>query len=171
MSKKSDKPKITKDTIPENFSLSMAIVDAIPVLFFGLSMIAISRLFGSTLFLISAIIIFLSGALKVFWKVIVALKKKNVWFLFIQMRIGMPIGFVLMIVSLIVDRAKVSLLGIGHALISFPSVIFFALGLIGMVLMGVFATKLDSSDPKSNWIEQITNGVAQIAIFIGILLI
>ena len=35
----SNKPKMTKDTIPENFTLSLAFVDALPVLFFGGSMI------------------------------------------------------------------------------------------------------------------------------------
>lgn len=168
---KSTKQKMTKDTIPENFTLSMALVDAIPVIFFGLSMIAISRLFGSVIFLIGAIIVFLSGALKVLWKIIVAVKQKNIWFLFMQMRIGMPIGFVLIILSLIIDRAKVSFPGIGRAIISFPSVIFFAIGLLGMIAMGVLGKKLDSSDSKANWIEQLTNGIAQAAIFVGILLI
>ena len=67
-----NKQKMTKDIVPENFTISMALVDAIPVIFFGLSMIAISKIFGSVLFLIGAIIVFLSGALKVLWKVIVA---------------------------------------------------------------------------------------------------
>ncbi len=31
----------------------------------------------------------------------------------------------------------------------------------GMVMMGVFAKKLDPAKTKSNWIEQITNAVAQ----------
>ena len=162
---------MTRDTIPENFTLSMALVDALPVIFFGLSMIAISRLFDSKLFLIGAILTFASGAGKVLWKVIVALKQKNIWFWFIQMRIVMPIGFVLMIASLFIDSAKINPAGIGHALISFPSVIFFAIGILGMIMMGVFAKKLDSTDSKSNWIEQLTNGIAQAAIFVGLLLI
>lgn len=165
------KQKMTRDVVPDDFTLSLALVDAIPVIFFGLSMLAISRLFDSTLFLIGAILVFASGAAKVLWKIIVALKKKNIWFLFIQMRILMPLGFVMIIASLFVDSAKVSLAGMGNAIISFPSVIFFAAGFLGMVLMGVFAKKLDSSDSRSNWIEQLTNGIAQAAIFIGIMLI
>ena len=50
----SNKPKMTKDTIPENFTLSLALVDALPVLFFGGSMILIGLLFGSPLFMIGA---------------------------------------------------------------------------------------------------------------------
>ena len=41
----------------------------------------------------------------------------------------------------------------------------FAAGLLGMVLMTVFAFILDSADPRANWIEQLTNGVAQAAFF------
>ncbi len=37
----SNKPKMTKYTIPENFTLSLALVDSLPVLFFGGSMILI----------------------------------------------------------------------------------------------------------------------------------
>ncbi|MDO4809343.1 MAG: hypothetical protein Q4A04_05205 [Eubacteriales bacterium] len=54
----SNKPKMTKNTIPENFTLSLALVDALPVLFFGGSMILIGLLFGSPLFLIGAALCF-----------------------------------------------------------------------------------------------------------------
>ena len=165
----SNKPKMTKDTIPENFTLSLALVDALPVLFFGGSMILIGLLFGSPLFLIGAALCFWAGAAKVLWKIIVVTKKKNVWWMFLQMRIVMPIGFGLMILAVILNRNAVDLSAVFTAVISLPSVLFFAVGLIGMVLMGVFATKLDSADVHSNWIEQLTNGVAQAAIFMGIL--
>ena len=57
------------------------------------------------------------------------------------------------------------------AIVSLPSVLCFAVGVIGMVLMGVFAAKLDSADVRSNWIEQLTNAAAQAAILVGILLL
>ena len=63
----SNKPKMTKDTIPENFTLSLALVDALPVLFFGGSMILIGLLFGNPLFLIGATLCFWAGAAKVLW--------------------------------------------------------------------------------------------------------
>lgn len=165
----SDKAKMTKDVVPEGFTVSLAIIDALPVLFFGGSMILIGLLFKSPLFLIGAALCFWAGAAKVLWKVIVATKKRNVWWMFMQMRIVMPIGFALMLLSVLVNLGSIRLSAIGAAIISFPSVIFFALGLIGMVLMGVFAAKLDSSDVRSNWIEQATNGAAQAAIFVGLL--
>ena len=54
----SNKPKMTKDTIPGNFTLSFALVDALPVLFFGGSIFLIGILFGSPLFLIGAALCF-----------------------------------------------------------------------------------------------------------------
>lgn len=165
----SNKPKMTKDTVPENFTLSLAIVDALPVLFFGGSMILIGFLFGSQLFLIGAALCFWAGAAKVLWKIIVVTKKKNIWWMFLQMRIVMPFGFVLMILAVILNQNTINLHAVFTAVLSLPSVIFFAVGVIGMVLMGVFAAKLDSTDVRSNWIEQLTNAIAQASVFTGIL--
>ena len=167
----SDKPKITKDTVPEDFTLSLALVDALPVLFFGGSMILTALLFKSKLFPAGALACFWAGAAKVLWKIIVVKKKKNIWWLFLQMRIVMPVGFALMLLSVILNRKAIHFAAVLAAVTSLPSVIFFALGLIGMVLMGIFASRLDSSDLRSNWIEQLTNTAAQAAIFIGILLL
>ena len=165
----SNKPQMTKYTIPENFTLSLALVDALPVLFFGGSMILIGLLFGSPLFLIGAALCFWAGAAKVLWKIIVVTKKKNIWWMFLQMRIVMPLGFVLMILAVILNRTAIDLSAVFAAVISFPSVLFFAVGMTGMVLMGVFAAKLNSADVRSNWIEQLTNAIAQASVFTGIL--
>ena len=165
----SNKPKMTKDTVPENFTLSLAVVDALPVLFFGGSMILTGLLFGSPLFLIGAALCFWAGAAKVLWKIIVVTKKKNVWWMFLQMRIMMPLGFAMMILAVILNQSAIDLPAVFAAIVSLPSVIFFVVGVIGMVMMGVFAAKLDSADVRSNWIEQLTNAVAQAAIFTGVL--
>lgn len=165
------KQKMTKDMVPENFTLSLALVDALPVLFFGGSMILIGLLFDSPLFLTGAMLCFWAGAAKVLWKIIVAAKKKNIWWLFMQMRIVMPVGFLLMILAVVLNLKKINMAAVLSSVVSFPPVIFFVLGVIGMTLMGVFASKLDSSDARSNWIEQLTNTAAQASIFVGILLI
>ncbi len=166
-----DKMKMTKDVVPDNFTLPLAIVDALPVLFFGGSMILIGLLFKSILFLVGALLCFWAGAAKVVWKIIVVARKKNVWWLFMQMRIVMPIGFALMLLSVILNLKAIHLPAVLAAVTSLPSVIFFAIGVIGMILMGVFASKLDSSDVRSNWIEQLTNAVAQASVLVGILLL
>lgn len=165
----SNKQKMTKNTVPENFTLSLAIIDALPVLFFGGSIILIGLIFSRVLFLVGAMLCFWAGAAKVIWKLIVVTKKKNIWWLFMQMRVVMPIGFLLMIVSVLLNLKAIKISAILSAVISMPSVVFFVIGIVGMVLMGIFAAKLDSSDARSNWIEQLTNTVAQAAIFVGIL--
>lgn len=163
--------RMTKDTIPEGFTVPLVIVDMIPVVFFCLSAFRVGRLICSKIFVAGAIICLLSGLIKVLWKFIAAVKRKNIWPLFLQMRIAMPVGFLLLAVALLIDRSHYSLALVLSVLTGFPSVIFFSLGAIGMILMSVFAFKLDSSDPKSNWIEQITNSLAQICFFVGLLLV
>ena len=152
--------KMTKDTVPEGFSVVMALVDLIPVVFFGLSAVRVGRLFQSALFVTGALICLLSGVVKVLWKLIAAVSRRNIWPMFVQMRIFMPVGFLLLLAALIAGI----LLGIFL-------IMFFALGALGMVCMCVFARRLDSSDPRANWLEQGVNALAQICIYIGLLLV
>lgn len=161
------KQKMTRDTVPEDFTLSLALVDGLPVLFFGGSMILAGVLLKSWVFLLGAGLCLFAGAAKVLWKIIVALKRKNIWWLFLQMRILMPIGMVMMIASAAVGSGDWAM--IWQEMCSLPAAGFFCAGLAGMVLMLVFAFTLDSSNVKANWIEQLTNGIAQAAFFIGLL--
>lgn len=167
----SRKNKITKDTVPEGFSVPLALTDMIPVMFFGLSAVRIGTLFHSTLFISGAIICLVSGAVKVLWKLIAAVSRKNIWPMFVQMRIAMPIGFLVLIAALVADRASLSSAAILSALLGFPACVFFGAGAIGMILMMIFAFAMDSSDPRSNWLEQAVNGAAQICFFVGLLLV
>ena len=163
--------KMTRDTIPEDFTLALALVDALPVLLFGGSTLLIGALFSRPLFLAGALLCFWAGAAKVLWKILVVTRKKNVWFLFLQMRIAMPAGFALMLLSLLLNRDAVSFSVILSALTSPPSAYLFLAGLAGMGLMGYFGAKLDASDVRSNWIEQLTNAAAQLCIFLGLWLL
>ena len=95
-----------------------------------------------------------SGVVKVLWMLIAAVAKKNIWLMFVQMRIFMPIGFIILITTLIVDRTNLNGSAILAGLLSFPSCIFFAIGVIGMILMTVLAFKADSSNPKVDLTEQ-----------------
>ena len=79
--------------------------------------------------------------------------------------------FALMIIAVILSRSTINLSAVLAAAVSMPSVIFFAIGIIGMTLMGIFAAKLDSSSLRSNWIEQLTNAAAQASVFTGILIL
>lgn len=163
--------KITKDTVPEGFSVVMALVDLIPVVFFGLSAVRVGRLFQSALFVTGALICLLSGVVKVLWKLIAAVSRRNIWPMFVQMRIFMPVGFLLLLAALIAGRAKLRSAAILAGICGFPAYVFFALGALGMVCMCVFARRLDSNAPRANWLEQGVNALAQICIYIGLLLV
>ena len=165
------KNKITKNTVPEGFSVSLALVDMVPVVFFGLSAIRAGILFHSAVFIAGAVVCLVSGAVKVAWKLIAAARKMNVWLMFLQMRFLMPLGFLTMCAALIIGRDNLSASAIAVGLTGFPSCVFFIAGALGMILMCIFAFRLDSSDPRSNWIEQITNAIAQICIFAGLMLV
>ncbi len=165
------KTKMTKDIVPEDFTLTLAAVDAVPVLFFGFSMILGSILFKSNLFFLGACLSLVAGICKVLWKIIVVVKKKNIWGLFTPMRTFMPIGLVLMIAGVVINRSKVNLMNYLAIATALPAAIFFLLGFVGMGCMLCFGLFLDNSKIKNNWLEQITNGLAQISFFIGLLFI
>lgn len=157
--------------VPKDFTLSLAIVDVVPVIFFSMAMILLTRKFPSKLFSIGALLVVFAGMCKVLWKQIVVLKKKNIWFLFVQMRITMPIGMLLIIASLIVNKDMIFINSIIQSVITYPQAVFFILGSIGMLTMLIFAFVLDNKKLINNWIEQIVNSISQICFFIGVILI
>lgn len=69
----------------EQFTLSLALVDALPVLFFGVAAAALGLKLHSALFFIGAVVCLLAGAGKVLWKLLLALKGKDVPFLGAQL--------------------------------------------------------------------------------------
>ena len=112
-----------------------------------------------------------SGLVKALWKLIAARSGKNVWPMFVQMRILMPAGFLIMLAALAAGREKLRGGAILSGLLGFLTWVFFGLGALGMVLMTVFALRLDPRDPKANWLEQAVNGAAQLCFFIGLMLV
>lgn len=163
------KDKINKNTIPEGFTIAMATVDLIPVIFFGLACFLMATIISSPWLVVGAIVCIVSGFLKAIWKYIVVLKKKNVWPLFLQMRIGMPVGMLMILAGLIFSKTPEKGLYL-LTLVQMPSLIFTIIGFLGMGMMIFFAAKLASDDAKSNWIEQITNSAAQVSFFIAVLI-
>lgn len=154
----------------EQFTLSLALVDALPVLFFGVGAVVLGLKLRSVLFFLGAVVCLLAGAGKVLWKLLLALKGKDVGFLGVQLRYLMPLGFVLMLLGvLIADRAVVKALW--HAAVSLPSAAFFAAGIVGLAAMIVCAKRFDRRDVRGNWIEQGINAAAQGCVMIGVLLL
>lgn len=162
---------MTKEYKIEGVSIPMAIVDAIPVLLFGGSGILLALMLKSPLCLVGAIAVTLSGAGKVVWKMCMAIGGKNLFWLSRQQRWLMPSGFAVMLVAAVINHKRISLGGVWKAVTGFPVCILLLLGVFGMVLMGVFAMKLDSSKARTNWIEQITNCLAQLSIFFAVMLL
>ena len=133
--------KLTASDVPVDFTLSLVLVDALPVLLFGAACVALAH--------------------------------RNVWPLYRQMHVLMPIGFVLMLVGLVmaVVLGSVTPASVGAALTAFPSSLFLLAWVLAMCAMGYFASHLDSSDPKANWIEQLTNAAGQAALLAAVLLL
>lgn len=160
--------KINRNIVPENFNLGLAIFDSVPVIFFSLAAILLGLAMDSLVFIFGGIISAISGLIKVIWKLIVVLKKKNIWWMFLQMRIAMPIGFVLMIIGAIVVSKTSNFADIIYFSKTFPVSFCFVIGAVGIVLMIIAAKELNSANVRDNWIEQTINSVAQFSIFLGV---
>jgi hypothetical protein len=154
----------------EGFTLGLALVDAIPVLSFGISMVIIASRFDSPLFLIGSILSVLGGCCKVAWKMVLGVTKKDLRWLnkpFVPM---MASGFLLMLISFIIGFGKINWPAVGTAIIGLPSILFFAawLGLMGF--MGWYRKhKFKNDDAHSNWTAQIINAIGQTCLLLGIL--
>lgn len=154
----------------EGFTVALALVDAIPVLSFGISMVIIACRFRSPLFMVGAALSVLAGCMKVAWKLVLGIWKKDLRWLnkpFVPMQ---ATGFLLMLVSFIIGFGKISWPAVGAALISLPSLVFF---IAWLCLMGVMVwfrkKKFKNDDAKSNWTAQIINAVGQTCLLLGIL--
>ena len=153
----------------DQFTVQLALVDALPVLFFAGAAVILGLKLHSTVFFAGAVICFLAGAGKVLWKLLLALRNKDVPVLGAQLRVLMPAGFLLMIIgAYTAEQAQVR--GLLHAAVQMPSVLCFALAVIGLVAMIFCARKFDRRDVRGNWIEQIINAAAQGCVLLGVLL-
>ncbi len=119
----------------EGFTVALALVDAIPVLLFGGSMILVASKFGHTLFIVGAVISTLAGCCKVAWKLILGIWKKDLRWLnkpFVPMQ---ATGFLLMLISFGLGFRRISWGDTLGGILSIPAVLFFAgwLGLMGFM--------------------------------------
>ena len=155
--------------VPEGFSLTMAWLDCLPVLFFSISSGILALRFPSVLFRVGTILVITAGALKAAWKFVIALKKKDMPFLNHQMHFFMPAGFALMFLALFFDRSRWSAASVWHHMTTLPSLIFFLAGASGVLSMFWFARHLNSREASANWREQMVNGITQLCVLLGIL--
>ena len=154
----------------EGFTLALALVDAIPVLSFGISMVIIAGRFQSPLFTVGAALSVLAGCCKVAWKLVLGIAKKDLRWLnkpFVPMQAE---GFLLMLISFIIGFGKIRWGGVLAAVISLPSFLFFLSWIGLMFFMGWYRKhKFSNDDAYSNWTAQIINAVGQTCLLLGIL--
>ena len=154
----------------EGFTLALALVDAIPVLSFGISMVIIASRFKSPVFMIGAALSVLAGCCKVAWKMALGLTQKDLKWLnkpFVPMQ---ATGFLLMIVSFVIGFGKINWAGVLSAVTGVPSVLFFIAWIGFMCAMSWYRKhKFQRNDAHSNWTAQIINAVGQTCLLLGIL--
>ena len=154
----------------EGFTVGLALVDAIPVLSFGIAMVIIASRFGSPLFMIGASLSVLAGCCKVAWKLVLGLTKKDLKWLnkpFVPMQVT---GFCFIFGSLLTSLNKINWSGVLSAVIGFPSILFFLCWIGLMFTMSWYRKhKFQRNDAHANWTAQIINAVGQTCLLLGIL--
>ena len=154
----------------EGFTVGLALVDAIPVLSFGISMVIIAARFRSPLFMVGAALSVLGGCCKVAWKMVLGITKKDLRWLnkpFVPMQAA---GFLLMLVSFVIGFGKINWANVGAAILSLPSVALFIAWIALLGFMGWYRkNRFSNDDARSNWTAQIVNAVAQTCLLLGIL--
>ena len=158
-----------RNSAPDDFTLSLALVDALPVLFFACSMVLIARRFASILFGFGAAVIVLASCGKVLWKLRLSLRKQNVPWLnryFIPCQLS---GFALILLSVVLHFRTIRWGRFLVQLTHFPSALFFLLWLCGMGCMSWYRKNRFDNSLKANWTAQIINTVTQGALLVGIL--
>ena len=155
----------------KGFTITLAMVDAMPVILFAATCAVIGLTFNNLIFTIGAVLTILGGMCKVLWKLLIATIHKDVHFLNRPLFIVfMPVGFLLMILSVIISGSSINWGNVVSSVFSFPSVIFFVLGILGLTAMTIFFKKHDKTDVRNNWIEQLTNCFAQTMILVGVII-
>ena len=154
----------------EGFTVGLALVDAIPVLSFGISMVIIASRFDSPLFMIGAALSVLAGCCKVAWKLVLGIAKKDLRWLnkpFLPMQIT---GFGFILGSLLTGFKKINWSAVLASVVSFPSIAFFLLWICLMFFMGWYRkNRFKHDDARSNWTAQIVNAIGQTCLLLGIL--
>ena len=153
---------------PEGFTLTLALVDAVPVALFCASAATFGAQAGSPLFVAGAALAFIGGAGKVCWKLLIALAHRNVPLLSRQMRVVMPVGLALMVAGAATrpEQAVATLASLGQM----PSLALVLAWVACMCAMGYFAGHRDQGSARDNWTEQLTNAAGQACLLAALLL-
>ena len=162
------------------YTLGLALFDIVPVLLFLISCILIYSMCMNRLFLAGALCCFIGGMAKVIWKLIVVLAKRDIPAFSRVFRVLMIGGFALMLLSVILSTVRTvagggafadsAMAGLWRGLTFMPAMLFFIAGFAGMCMMGWLGSHMDKS-ARSNWIEELINTAAQLAILAGVVIV
>lgn len=162
------------------YTLGLALFDIVPVLLFLISCILIYSMCMNRLFLAGALCCFIGGMAKVIWKLIVVLAKRDIPAFSRVFRVLMIGGFALMLLSVILSTVRTvagggafadsAMAGLWRGLTFMPAMLFFIAGFAGMCMMGWLGAHMDKS-ARSNWIEELINTAAQLAILAGVVIV
>ena len=151
----------------KEYTVGLALLDAMPVLLFLASGIIIYSMYGSLLLLAGVLSCFTGGLCKVIWKMIIVISRKDLPGLTRAFHILMPAGFALMILS-VPAGGRAALSGLWRSVTMMPASVLFTAGFALMCLMGYLGSHMDNS-ARSNWIEELVNTLAQLAVLAGVI--
>lgn len=153
----------------EGFTLGLALMDAIPCIAFGIDMSLLAKPLSSPLFLLGAVVSLFAGLAMVFYKIMLAVFKKDYPVCKKIMPIGMTIGWLTMIIAAVINSSKINLGAIWKAVSTAPAVIFFIAGIVAFIaFFTYFKTKFNADSAKDNWVEEILNAITQVCILLGV---
>ena len=153
----------------EGFTLALALVDAIPVLEFCISIFYVAIATQSLLMVVGALCCVYAGFGKVAWKLMLALRGRDMPQLTKNFMKRMLTGFALIVVGLLFYASSIDGAALVARVLSYPAVLFFALAVVFMVVLCVLRAVLDQGSARNNWIEQLVNIAMQTALLFGIL--
>jgi len=154
----------------EGFTLSLALLDYVPVAAFGAAGIIAGAAMGSPLFTIGAAISFLAGLMKATWKLILGVWKKDIGFMnraFLPMQLA---GWLIMLPAGIIGIFKAGGAKTASVLFGSPQIIFFILWIAAMCGMVWYKkTRFQKYDARSNWTAEIINSLGQIFFLLAVI--
>ena len=153
----------------KEYTLGLAVFDHLPVLLFLMSGLVMYSMYSSPILLAGVLACFVGGSCKAAWKLIGVRQHRDLAILTRAFHILMPAGFVLMLLS-VPAGGKAAFAGLWRSITMMPAALLFALGFALMCLMGYLGSHMDSS-ARSNWIEEIVNTLAQLAVLIGVIMV
>lgn len=154
-----------------SFTFTLALLDFVPVFMFSVSILLIALRFNSWMFLTGAVLSFAAGLSKASWKMIKTVKGKDIRILTDYFMPAMMSGFVLMLLSVILNRRSISLSAITERMMQFPISILIIMALASMIFMLYYRKKhFKRDDYHSNLIGEIANTIFQLMILLTVIM-